>query len=320
MSANNALEALAQFSTVVADTGDFESIREYGATDATTNPSLVLAALDNPNYSGLLDEAIALTSGAASEAEQVAAAVDQLITLFGREFCSIVPRWVSTEVDARLSFDTDATVQKGRELIARYSQMGIEKDRILIKIASTWEGIRAASVLESEGIHCNMTLLFGFEQAVACAQAGVTLVSPFVGRILDWHKANTGYDESSGLPDPGVESVTRIYRYYKTFGHNTFVMGASFRNSHEILGLAGCDLLTIGPKFLNELQGSSASVERQLSPEQGSDDAQLPPLTESEFRFALNADAMANDRLADGIRRFAVDQVALEKLVRAKLS
>lgn len=321
MSASNALESLANHSTVVADTGDFESIRHYAATDATTNPSLVLAAMENPQYAGLLDEAIAMSAGSgASEQERIALAVDQLVTLFGREFCSIVPRWVSTEVDARLSFDTDATIAKGRELIALYQAMGIERERILIKIASTWEGIQAASVLESEGIRCNMTLLFGFEQAVACAQAGVTLVSPFVGRILDWHKANNGFVESEAVVDPGVASVSRIYRYYKTHGHATLVMGASFRNIGEIRALAGCDLLTIGPKFLETLKASDDPISAALSADQASADALLPPIDESTFRFALNEDAMATDRLADGIRRFAKDQVALEALVGDRLS
>ncbi len=314
------LEQLKQFTTVVADTGDFESMKVYQPRDATTNPSLILAAAGKPEYKHLIEQAVAegkksgLTGPALTES-----ILDRILILFGLEILKIVPGRVSTEVDARLSFDTQATIGKARQLIDAYAAEGHSRDRVLIKIASTWEGIKAAEVLEKEGIHCNLTLLFSFAQAVACAEAGIQLISPFVGRILDWYKASTGKDYQ-GDEDPGVISVKEIYTYYKKYGYTTEVMGASFRNTGEILALAGCDLLTIGPSLLAELQASTEPVEKRLSAEEAAaSDIEQISLDEKAFRFMFNEDAMAVEKTAEGIRKFSADIVKLEKLVEAML-
>ncbi len=306
------LDQLKRFTKVVADTGDFASMKAYAPQDATTNPSLILKAAGMPDYAWLVERALKDAGAGAA----LATTIDRLLVLFGLEILKIVPGRVSTEVDARLSFDRDGTVAKAREIIALYEKSGTPRERILIKIASTWEGIKAAEVLEKEGIHCNLTLLFSFAQAVACAEAGVRLISPFVGRILDWHRKNTGKD-FAGAEDPGVQSVTQIYTYYKKFGHATEVMGASFRNKGEILELAGCDLLTIAPPLLGELQGSTEPVTRKLDPAQAAA-AELRKVTfdEKTFRFELNEDAMATEKTAEGIRLFSADIVKLENLIR----
>lgn len=312
------LDQLKSFTTVVADTGDFESMKAYQPQDATTNPSLILQAAELDDYKHLVEKAVSeLKDSGKTGAELTEAIIDRILILFGLEILKIVPGRVSTEVDARLSFDTEGTIAKARQLIAAYEAEGISKDRILIKIASTWEGIKAAEILEKEGIHCNLTLLFSFAQAVACAEAGVQLISPFVGRILDWYKASTGKDYQ-GADDPGVQSVRAIYTYYKKFGYKTEVMGASFRNTGEIIALAGCDLLTISPKLLKELQESTDSIERVLSPE-ASAEAELEKVSfdEKSFRFAMNEDAMATEKTAQGIRSFSADIVKLEKLVES---
>lgn len=314
------LDQLKQVTTVVADTGDFESMKIYQPQDATTNPSLILQAAGKPEYRHLVGQAIAAfkPSGLAGRA-LTAAIIDRILVLFGLEILKIVPGRVSTEVDARLSFDTAGTLAKARELIAAYETAGHSRERVLIKIASTWEGIRAAEVLEKEGIHCNLTLLFSFAQAVACAEAGVQLISPFVGRILDWHKAATGKDYQ-GADDPGVQSVRAIYNYYKKFGYRTEVMGASFRNKGEIIALAGCDLLTISPSLLGELQACGEPIIPQLSPAAAAlSDVQQIHLDEKAFRYALNEDAMATEKTAQGIRNFAADIVKLEALVEGLL-
>jgi len=310
------LDQLKEFTTVVADTGDFESMKVYQPRDATTNPSLILQAAGKPEYRHLVEKAVGeLKGGPLTGAELTEAVIDRILILFGLEILKIVPGRVSTEVDARLSFDTEATVAKARQLIAAYAEEGISKDRILIKIASTWEGIKAAEILAKEGIHCNLTLLFSFAQAVACAEAGVQLISPFVGRILDWYKASTGKD-FQGDEDPGVISVKQIYTYYKKFGYKTEVMGASFRNKGEILALAGCDLLTISPSLLAELQASTDPIERRLSSEISAEsDLEKVSYDEKTFRYELNQDAMATEKTAQGIRSFAADIVKLEKLV-----
>jgi transaldolase len=308
---SNQLEQLKQLTTVVADTGDFESMRIYQPQDATTNPSLILQAAAKPEYRHLVEQAIRENPGAALDT-----VMDRILILFGLEILRIVPGRVSTEVDARLSFDTAGTLAKARQLIAAYEKEGHSRDRVLIKIASTWEGIKAAEVLEKEGIHCNLTLLFSFAQAVACAEAGVRLISPFVGRILDWYKASTGKDYQ-GADDPGVQSVRAIYNYYKKFGYQTEVMGASFRNKGEILALAGCDLLTISPALLAELQASTDPVIAQMTPSEAANSPyQKLSLDEKTFRFMLNEDAMATEKTAQGIRNFAADIVKLEKLVQ----
>lgn len=314
------LDQLKQFTTVVADTGDFESMKVYQPQDATTNPSLILAAAEKAEYRHLVETAVAELKDSGSSGDALVEAIlDRILILFGLEILKIVPGRVSTEVDARLSFDTEGTIAKARHLIAAYEKEGISRDRVLIKIASTWEGIKAAEVLEKEGIHCNLTLLFSFAQAVACAEAGVQLISPFVGRILDWYKASTGKDYQ-GEEDPGVQSVREIYTYYKKFGYKTEVMGASFRNTGEILCLAGCDLLTISPKLLAELQESTEPVERFLSPETAaSADLEKVTFDEKAFRFALNEDAMATEKTAHGIRSFSADIVKLEDLVKSML-
>jgi transaldolase len=308
------LDQLKQFTKVVADTGDFVSMKAYAPQDATTNPSLILKAAAMPDYAWLVDKALKDTGANAS----LDATIDRLLVLFGLEILQIVPGRVSTEVDARLSFDRDGTIAKAHEIIALYEKAGITRDRILIKIASTWEGIKAAEALAKEGIRCNLTLLFSFAQAVACAEAKVQLISPFVGRILDWHKKNAGRD-FTGTDDPGVKSVTQIYTYYKKFGHATEVMGASFRNKGEILELAGCDLLTIAPALLGELQASTEPIVRKLDPAKAAT-AELERVTfdEKSFRFALNEDAMATEKTAEGIRLFSADIVKLEQLIRQK--
>jgi transaldolase len=308
----NQLDQLKQFTVVVADTGDFASMKEFSPRDATTNPSLILKAAAMPAYSALVDQAIK-DAGTSAPLDQV---IDLLLVVFGLEILKIVPGRVSSEVDARLSFDTAATVAKAREIIALYEKAGISKNRVLIKIASTWEGIKAAEILEKDGIHCNLTLLFSFAQAVACAEAGITLISPFVGRILDWHKAKTPAANLAGAADPGVISVTQIYTYYKKFGYKTEVMGASFRNTGEIIELAGCDLLTIAPTLLAELKASEAPLVRKLDPAKAaSADLKKASFNESSFRFALNEDALATEKTAEGIRLFSADIVKLEQLI-----
>jgi transaldolase len=310
------LDSLRQFTTIVADTGDFGSIREYTPQDATTNPSLILKAAQMPEYAELVDKVLAEARNAD---DVLGEALDKLAVFFGLEILKIVPGRVSTEVDARLSFDTTATLAKARSLIARYEKNGIERERILIKIAATWEGIRAAEELEKEGIHCNLTLLFSFPQAVACAEAGVQLISPFVGRIMDWHKAKTGNDYAPA-DDPGVQSVTAIYNYYKKFDYATEVMGASFRNTGEITELAGCDLLTISPGLLEELQETEGDLPCKLNEETANgSNVEKITLNETAFRWELNEDPCATEKLADGIRRFAADTVKLEQFLTEKL-
>ena len=314
MTAPNQLEQLKQFTVVVADTGDFASIKQYAPRDATTNPSLILKAASMPDYAWLVDKAVK-DAGASADLGSV---IDGLLVLFGGEILKIVPGRVSTEVDARLSFDTAATVAKARDIIARYEKAGIGRERVLIKIASTWEGIKAAEQLEKDGIRCNLTLLFSFAQAVACAEAKVQLISPFVGRILDWHKKSTGKDYAPA-EDPGVKSVTEIYNYYKKFGYATEVMGASFRNTGEITELAGCDLLTISPQLLGELQKTPAPLTRKLAVETAkASPASRVSFAEKSFRWALNEDAMATEKTAEGIRQFGADIVKLEQLLAQK--
>lgn len=311
------LDSLRNMTVVVADTGDIDAIKKYQPQDATTNPSLILSASALPQYAPLIDEAVAYAKAQSSDkAQQLIDAEDKLAVNIGLEILKIVPGRISTEVDARLSYDTQATVEKARKLIALYNAAGISNDRILIKIASTWQGIRAAEILEKEGINCNLTLLFSEAQARACAEAGVYLISPFVGRILDWYKANTDKKEYAPAEDPGVISVTKIYNYYKEYGYNTVVMGASFRNVGEITELAGCDRLTIAPALLKELQENSTALVRKLDYK---GEAKPQPLTEAEFYWQHNSDAMAVEKLADGIRKFAVDQEKLEAMLSAKL-
>lgn len=313
------LDSLRSMTVVVADTGDIDAIKKYQPQDATTNPSLILSASALPQYSPLIDEAIAYAKAqSADKAQQLIDAEDKLAVNIGLEILKIVPGRISTEVDARLSYDTQATVEKARKLIALYNAAGISNDRILIKIASTWQGIRAAEILEKEGINCNLTLLFSEAQARACAEAGVYLISPFVGRILDWYKANTDKKEYAPAEDPGVISVTKIYNYYKEYGYKTVVMGASFRNVGEIIELAGCDRLTIAPALLKELQENSTALVRKLD-YKGEVKAKPQPLTEAEFYWQHNSDAMAVEKLAEGIRKFAVDQEKLEAMLSAKL-
>ncbi len=314
------LDQLKKFTKVVADTGDFESMRAYQPQDATTNPSLILQAAQKAEYAALVDKAVAdnKNSGLSGHA-LVDDVIDHVLVNFGLEILKIVPGRVSTETDARLSFDTAGSIAKGRELIKLYEDQGISRDRILIKIASTWEGIKAAEVLAKEGIRCNLTLLFSLPQAVACAEAKVQLISPFVGRIYDWYKA-TNKCEYVGAEDPGVQSVTTIFNYYKKFGHKTEVMGASFRNTGEIIELAGCDLLTISPDLLGKLAASDEPLIKKLdeSAAKNSDIEKLP-LDEKTFRYLVNDDAMATEKTAEGIRKFSADIVKLEKLIAAKL-
>jgi transaldolase len=314
------LDQLKKFTKVVADTGDFESMREFKPQDATTNPSLILQAATKEQYAHILDKAIADRKGSGlTGSKQIEDVIDHVLIAFGLEILKIVPGRVSTETDARLSFDTEGSIAKGRELIALYEKAGISRDRILIKIASTWEGIRAAEVLEKDGIHCNLTLLFSLPQAVACAEAKVQLISPFVGRIYDWYKAANKRDYT-GAEDPGVQSVSTIFTYYKHFGHKTEVMGASFRNTSQIVELAGCDLLTISPDLLAKLAETHEPLEKKLDAE-AARSAKVERLASDEktFRFLVNEDAMATEKTAEGIRKFSADIVKLEKLIAGKL-
>ncbi len=315
------LDQLKEFTTVVADTGDFESIKAFKPQDATTNPTLIFKAVQQDEYKPLLAKAIAdnksssLNGGALHKK-----IIDDLLILFGREILNIVPGRVSTEVDARLSFDTELTIEKARYLIGLYEKLGTPRERILIKIASTWEGAKAAEVVQKEGINCNLTLMFSLPQAIACADAGVRLISPFVGRIYDYYKATTG-KEYKGAEDPGVQSVNKIYDYYKKFGYETQVMGASFRNTGQILELAGCDLLTISPDLLKELSESDAPVEQKLNAETAKKSAvERIDVDEKTYRWLLNEDPMATDKLGDGIRKFAADIVKLEKIIAAEIA
>ncbi len=315
----NQLDQLKKMTTVVADTGDFESLRQYSPTDSTTNPSLIYAASQQPQYQHLLEDAIRYGKSKANH--QMTHALDKVFVNFGLEILKVVPGRVSTEVDARLSFDIEGSIAKARTLISLYEAAGIDRTRILIKLASTWEGVLAARTLEKEGIHCNMTLLFSLPQAIACAEAHATLISPFVGRILDWYKKSENVASYPPEKDPGVVSVTKIYNYYKKFGYKTQIMGASFRNKEEILELAGCDLLTIAPALLEALKTSSETISRKLDPHQ----AKTMPIEkiamdEKTFRFLLNEDAMATEKLAEGIRGFTKDILKLEASLQAKLS
>jgi len=317
----NRLDALKMVTTVVADTGDINSIKQYTPQDATTNPSLILKASKKSEYKKFFDEAVSYARKAGVETDQVALAMDKLSVIFGREILKIIPGRVSTELDARLSFNTEACIERACGIIKLYAEEGISKERVLIKIASTWEGIQAAAILEKEyGIHCNLTLLFSFPQAVACAEAGVTLISPFVGRIYDWYRKNTEADSFEPLEDPGVKSVTRIYNYFKKYGYKTQVMGASFRNMGQICALAGCDLLTVAPKFLEKLKQSNEALVTYLSKENayGFQEEKIS-LTETKFRWLLNEDAMATEKLAEGIRRFAADGITLEHMLKDRM-
>src|SRR2546430_6916566 len=314
------LEQLRKFTIVVADTGDFQSIKESKPLDATTNPSLIYAATQKEQYFHLLDEVLAeRKSSGLSGAAQIEDVIDHLLVKFGCEILKIVPGRVSTETDARLSFDTEGSINKGRQLIKLYEEKGIDRQRVLIKIASTWEGIKAGEVLEKEGINCNLTLVFSLPQAVLCAEAGIELISPFVGRIYDWYKAANKRDYT-GAEDPGVQSVTTIYNYYKKFGYETEVMGASFRNVSQIIELAGCDLLTISPDLLAKLSESNELIQRKLSPEkaQGAEVKRLE-LDEKKFRYLLNDNAMATEKTAEGIRKFVADMAKLEKFVAERM-
>jgi len=318
----SALEQLKTFTKVVADTGDFAAIDKFKPLDATTNPSLILAASNMDAYKGLVDKAVAFGQSYDGTTEQkVEKTVDKMFVMFGVEILKIVPGRVSTEVDARLSFNKEAQIEKALSLIAMYEEEGISKDRVLIKLSSTWEGIQAAKDLEfHHGIHCNLTLLFSMAQAIACCEAGVTLISPFVGRILDWYVANGDQKTFAPKEDPGVISVTKIYNYYKKFDYKTVVMGASFRNIGEVLGLAGCDLLTISPKLLAELEASNEPVEACLNAEEASKvDLEKINMDETTFRWMLNEDQMATEKLSEGIRKFAADQVKMDNMVRTRI-
>lgn len=315
---SNKLSQLKEFTTIVADTGDITAIKDFLPEDATTNPSLMLKAAQIPEYAPFIDQAVAWAKEQSNnKAQQVIDASDKLAVIVGTEILKYIPGRISTEVDARLSYDKEATIEKARRLIKLYEEAGISKDRVLIKAASTWEGIKAAEELEKEGINCNLTLLFSFAQAQACAEAGVFLISPFVGRILDWYKKSTG-QEYTAETDPGVVSVTEIYNYYKQHGYKTIVMGASFRNIGEIEQLAGCDRLTISPNLLEELKKDEGTLERKLVPVSDVTPAG-EAISEQAFRWALNEDAMATEKLAEGIRNFAVDQRKLEKMIEEKL-
>lgn len=311
------LEQLKSMTDVVADTGDIEAIAQFKPMDATTNPSLLLKAAQLPKYSNLVSGAKswAATEGG-TDGEQLANCSDKLAVAIGCEILGIIPGRISTEVDSRLSFDTAATITKARRLISLYEDADVSPDRVLIKVASTWEGIRAAEVLEKEGINCNLTLLFGFAQAAACADAGVFLISPFVGRILDWHKANSGQAEYSAAEDPGVLSVTRIYNFYKQHNYKTVVMGASFRNLGEIEQLAGCDRLTISPQLLAELDSDQSQLVKQLDADNTGAAINIPDNSEAAFRWSMNEDAMATEKLAEGIRNFTADQIKLETILK----
>ena len=321
----NLLEALRAVTVVVADTGDIQSIEQFKPQDATTNPSLITAAAQMPEYQDIVDQTLLKAkkdAGAgASQAQVVSLAFDRLAVSFGLKILQIIPGRVSTEVDARLSYDTDATVAKARDLIAQYKAAGVSKERVLIKIASTWQGIKAGEILEKEGIHCNLTLLFGLHQAIACAEAGITLISPFVGRILDWYKKDTGRDSYPAAEDPGVLSVTSIYNYYKKFGYKTEVMGASFRNIGEITELAGCDLLTISPGLLTELQNTVTELPRKLDPAKVANlSIAKISIDKATFDQMHNADRMASDKLAEGIDGFTKALISLEKLLAERLA
>jgi len=320
----NLLDQLAAMTVVVADTGDIDAIRQFTPRDATTNPSLILAAAQIPAYQELIDRSLRESRQAMGEEAGadvvVAEALDEISVTFGKEILRIVPGRVSTEVDARLSYNTEATVTKARKLIGLYAQAGIGRERVLIKIASTWEGIRAAERLEREGIHCNLTLLFGFAQAVACAEAGVTLISPFVGRILDWFKKTTGRDSYPGPQDPGVLSVSRIFNYYKTYGYRTEVMGASFRNTDQIIELAGCDLLTIAPSLMDQLHSTDGTLERRLDAAAPGPTEERISLNEAGFRNLMAGDAMASEKLDEGIRGFSKAIDTLEAQLAHRLA
>lgn len=314
----NKLEQLRKFTTVVADTGEIDAIKKYQPEDATTNPSLILKAAQIEEYAPLIDQAIEYAKGQSDDkAQQVQDACDMLAVNIGKEILTTIPGRISTEVDARLSYDMEGSVAKARQLVKMYNDAGISNDRILIKLASTWEGIRAAEILEKEGIQCNLTLLFSFAQARACAEAGVFLISPFVGRIMDWYKAKDGRDFAAA-EDPGVISVTDIYNYYKEHGYETVVMGASFRNTGEIIELAGCDRLTIGPALLEELEQQEGEVVQKLTAVAASKERPAP-MTHAEFLWEHNLDPMAVEKVAEGIRNFAVDQGKLEDMIAAKL-
>ncbi|GAA51382.1 transaldolase [Clonorchis sinensis] len=334
---SSTLNRLKEVTTVVADTGDFEAIKKYSPVDSTTNPSLILLASKLPTYAHLIDEAVKFGLHQKTLEEQIRAAFDRVFVLFGCEILKVVPGRVSTEVDARHSFDVQKQVDTARHLISMYETMGVSKDRVLIKLSSTWEGIRAGKILESKyGIHCNLTLMFSLCQAIACAEAGVTLISPFVGRVLDWHVAKHGKVSYGRMDDPGVQLVTSIYKYYKSHGYKTEVSGdcapslglpgASFRNVEQILGLVGCDLLTIAPNLLEELSKMTENPKRCLSVDEvlastgtGSTLSRPAPITEAEFRWQLNQDEMASDKLSDGVRRFAKDAETLRELLKAKI-
>tara|TARA_Y100001968_G_C19451722_1_gene769143 strand:+ start:4827 stop:6002 length:1176 start_codon:yes stop_codon:yes gene_type:complete len=318
------LEQLSSMTIVVADTGELEAIRSFTPRDATTNPSLILAAAQNPAYQSLIDESLRLSrerigTGAPVE-DVVEEALDEICVLFGKEILKIIPGRVSTEVDARLSFNKEATIDKARKLIGLYKDLGISKDRVLIKIASTWEGIKAAEILEKEGIHCNLTLLFGFVQAAAAAQFGATLISPFVGRILDWYKAKTGKDSYSGPEDPGVISVTNIFNYFKTYGYTTEVMGASFRNVDEIIELAGCDLLTISPKLLDQLKNTYTSLDKKLDSNNPVKTTEKMDVDEDIFKTLMSKDQMSTEKLEEGIRGFSKAIETLEAQLAHRLA
>jgi transaldolase len=320
MSTASQLEQLKHFTKVVADTGDFESMREFKPQDATTNPSLILQAATKPQYAHIIDKVIAdRKNSGLTGAKRVEDIIDNILIAFGLEILKIVPGRVSTETDARLSFDADGTIAKARELIALYEKAGVSRDRVLIKIASTWEGIKAAEVVQKEGIKCNLTLLFSLPQAIACAEAKVQLISPFVGRIYDWYK-NANKREYTGAEDPGVQSVTSIFHYYKHFGYQTEVMGASFRNVSQIIELAGCDLLTISPDLLAKLAGSTETITKKLdAADSKAASIQKIHCDEKSFRFLFNEDAMATEKTAEGIRKFAADIVKLEQVIQSKL-
>ncbi len=317
----NSLEQLKKYTKVVADTGDFQSINQFKPVDSTTNPSLIYASAQDSKYAQLVENALTdAKKHSEDKIEQVEHALDVLAVNFGLEILKIVPGRVSTEVDARLSFDTEKTIEKARKLIALYKTAGIDKSRILIKIAATWEGIRAAEVIEKEGIHTNLTLLFSKVQAVACAEAGVQLISPFVGRILDWHKKDQGVDHIDATEDPGVLSVSEIYNYYKKYNHATEIMGASFRNKEEIIELAGCDLLTISPSLLAELENNELKIEQKLVAENAKNmSIEKIATDEASFRWQMNEDAMATEKLAEGIRKFSADLVKLESFIEGKM-
>jgi transaldolase len=310
----NQYEQLKEHTIVVADTGEVDAIKRLKPQDATTNPSLIFKAAGMPQYAKFIDDAIAYGKGDLDKT------MDKLAVNFGAEITKIVPGYVSTEVDARISFDTDAIIEKARSLIAMYKEVGIDKSRILIKVAATWEGIQAAKVLEKEGITCNMTLIFSIAQAVACAEVDATLISPFVGRIMDWYKKSEGVDGFKPEEDPGVQSVSAIYNYYKKYGYNTIVMGASFRNKEEIIQLAGCDRLTISPTLLDELEASEEPIHLKLdSTVSAAMDIEKIEMDEKKFRWMMNEDAMATEKLAEGIRNFAADTVKLENVVKSKM-